>query len=230
MPRACEPARLAPCRRQCLRGSPVTWRAQLLQRRPAAGSTSAGRRSRQSSSTLATTCSDRRAGRPRHRERPPTSPSSWSEAITEAAAARRIPAERVAGHRGRLAWGGQPRDRRGHECAQPPRLGGNVRARVGAQQRAGHARDRRQRRAGRHRRRVQARCRKALPVAARRVLGNRRRRRADPRRQAVGRAWWSRRDRACGRRDRRGPVRLRATRVHGGICGAWCDGGARSAA
>ena len=74
---------------------------------------------------------------------------------------------------------------------------------------------RRQRRPGRDQRRVQARRGQAVQVAARRLLGHRRRRRADPRRQAVARARRRRRDRPHGRQARR----ARAARA--GAAAAW---------
>ena len=61
-------------------------------------------------------------------------------------------------------------------------------------------------------------------LAARRLLGHRRRRRADPRRQALARPGRRRRDRAHGGGDRRRALHLRAARLHGGLRRARGDG------
>ncbi len=88
---------------------------------------------------------------------------------------------------------------------------------------------RRQRRPGRDAGRVQARRRQAVQVAARRLLGNRRRRRHRPRRQALARPWRGRGDRPHGDRERRPQVPVRPPRLHGGLCRAGVDGGPRAA-
>ena len=62
---------------------------------------------------------------------------------------------------------------------------------------------------------------------ARRLVGHRRRRRPDPRRQALARPRGGRRDRPHGRQGGRRAVPVRAPRLHGGLRGPRRDGGAR---
>ncbi len=115
------------------------------------------------------------------------------------------------------------------ERAQPARLGGQLPARRDTERRARHAGEGRQRRAGGDRRRVPPRRRPRVPLAARGVLGHRRRRRDRARRHARGSA-------AGGAGEighmvvvnggHRCPVR--AARVHGGLRRARRDGGSRA--
>ena len=96
------------------------------------------------------------------------------------------PAQRARRGRRRLAGRGRRRGRHGHERAQPARLGGDLSAGREARRRvrrADRALERRQRRdpGG-----VRPRRREAVRQHPRRVLGHGRRRRPDPRRQAVG--------------------------------------------
>ena len=86
----------------------------------------------------------------------------------------------------------------------------------------------RQRRAGRHRRRVPARRGPALQLAARRLLGNRRGRRAHPRRRGVDGTRRRRRDRPHGRRAERRALHVRQAGLHGGLRRARRDGRARA--
>ena len=114
----------------------------------------------------------------------------------------------------------------GHERAQPPRLGGHLPARGEARGRARRARRALQRRQRRHPGRVRARRRQAVPLAPRRVLGHRRRRRDRARRRAVGGPRRRRRDRPHRRQERRAQVPVRPDRLHGGLRGPRRDGDA----
>src|SRR5215212_9558055 len=66
----------------------------------------------------------------------------------------------------------------------------------------------------------------AVPLAARRLLGHRRRWRRRTRRPAVGGPRRRRRDRPRGRQERRSQVPVRPDRLHGGLRRARRDGGA----
>ena len=85
----------------------------------------------------------------------------------------------------------------------------------------------RQRRRRRHRGRVPPRRRQGVPVGARRLLGHRRRRRPGPERPALVGTRRGGRDRPRGRAAGRPALPVRAARLHGGVRGPRCDGGAR---
>ena len=180
--------------------------------------------------TPRTTCWAARATRRRPRAARPTSPNAMAAALTEAAKAAGI----------------EPSELRGVGVGSP----GTVDAEAGtvshadnlpgwdasfplgsaAALRARHAGRARQRRQRRDQRRVRARRRPALPLAARRLLGHRRRRRADPRRQALARPRRRRRDRPHRRARERPALPLRPPRLPRGLRRARRDGGAGAAA
>ena len=83
----------------------------------------------------------------------------------------------------------------------------------------------RQRRPGGDRGGVPSRRRQALRLADRGLLGDRRRRRPDPRRQAVAGPGRGGRDRPYGGEAKRGALPLRTAGLPGGLCGTRGDGG-----
>ena len=195
-----------------------------------AGSTSAAPRSRRWWSTTSTTCSARRGGRRPRAAVPRMSRRSWRPRSRDAASGGAVAAPQLDGDWRRLArarsktgasasarnlpgWEGTfPLGRRSAEHARVRRskLGNDVQVATDAEFKLG---------AGR-----------LYELAAGRLLGNGRGRRADPRRQALDRARRRRGDRPHGRGDRRRALHLRAARLHGGLRRPRRDGSARAQA